>query len=189
MSSLTLLAYTMIAVFMVLIMTKRLSVLTALVLVPIVFGVIGGFGPKLGPMMLDGIKALAPTARRSVSAFIESARTVDVSSCGSGDGRVWRPPEVYDQMDRCDFDGHVAGESRDGRDSTVRSLAVTTVKSPSVKLTSRSMHLEVVVDTPRHHLRQPRRRLGSAVRCRSTIVMSTLHQGAIAFERLEFAFA
>jgi CitMHS family citrate-Mg2+:H+ or citrate-Ca2+:H+ symporter len=61
MSSLTLLAYTMVVVFMALIMTKRLSVLTALILVPIVFGIIGGFGPKLGLMMLDGIKALAPT--------------------------------------------------------------------------------------------------------------------------------
>lgn len=57
----TLLAYAMPVVFMTLIMTKRMSVLTALVLVPIGFGVIAGFGPKLGPMMLDGIKALAPT--------------------------------------------------------------------------------------------------------------------------------
>jgi CitMHS family citrate-Mg2+:H+ or citrate-Ca2+:H+ symporter len=61
MNSLTLLAYGMIIVFMALIMTKRMSVLTALALVPIVFGIIAGFGPKLGPMMLDGIKALAPT--------------------------------------------------------------------------------------------------------------------------------
>ena len=60
-SLLTFIAYAMIIVFMALIMTKRMSVLTALALVPIVFGVIAGFGPKLGPMMLDGIKALAPT--------------------------------------------------------------------------------------------------------------------------------
>ncbi|MBL9217352.1 MAG: hypothetical protein JNG82_02620 [Opitutaceae bacterium] len=58
---LTFYAYAMIIVFMALIMTKRMSVLTALVLVPILFGVLGGFGPKLGPMMLHGIKALAPT--------------------------------------------------------------------------------------------------------------------------------
>ena len=37
-SMLTLLAYGMIVVFMALIMTKRMSVLTALALVPIVFG-------------------------------------------------------------------------------------------------------------------------------------------------------
>jgi CitMHS family citrate-Mg2+:H+ or citrate-Ca2+:H+ symporter len=59
--NLTFLAYALVAVFMALIMTKRMSVLTALVLVPIGFGLIGGFGPQLGPMMLDGIKALAPT--------------------------------------------------------------------------------------------------------------------------------
>ncbi len=58
---LTALAYTMILVFMALIMTKRLSAMVALILVPIVFGLIGGFGMDLGPMMLDGIKKLAPT--------------------------------------------------------------------------------------------------------------------------------
>ena len=51
---LTALAYTMVIVFMALIMTKRLSALVALMLVPIVFGLIGGFGKELGPMMLDG---------------------------------------------------------------------------------------------------------------------------------------
>jgi citrate-Mg2+:H+ or citrate-Ca2+:H+ symporter, CitMHS family len=61
MTSLTLLAYGMIIVFMALIMTKRMSVLTALVLVPIAFALVGGFGPQLGPMMLDGVRALAPT--------------------------------------------------------------------------------------------------------------------------------
>lgn len=60
-SLLTVYAYGMIIVFMALIMTKRMSVLTALALVPIAFGLLAGFGPKLGPMMLDGIKALAPT--------------------------------------------------------------------------------------------------------------------------------
>lgn len=60
-SLLTVYAYGMIIAFMALIMTKRMSVLTALTLVPIAFGVLAGFGPKLGPMMLDGIKALAPT--------------------------------------------------------------------------------------------------------------------------------
>jgi len=58
---LTALAYTMIIVFMALIMTKRLSAMIALMLVPVVFGLIGGFGMGLGPMMLEGIKKLAPT--------------------------------------------------------------------------------------------------------------------------------
>ena len=58
---LTILAYTMVVVFMFLIMTKRLPALVALIVVPIGFGVIGGFGPQLGPMMLEGIRNLAPT--------------------------------------------------------------------------------------------------------------------------------
>ena len=58
---LTALAYAMIIVFMALIMTKRLSAMVALILVPIVFGLVAGFGMDLGPMMLDGIKKLAPT--------------------------------------------------------------------------------------------------------------------------------
>jgi CitMHS family citrate-Mg2+:H+ or citrate-Ca2+:H+ symporter len=58
---LTALAYSMIVVFMFLIMTKRLPALVALIVVPIAFGLIGGFGAGLGPMMLTGIKNLAPT--------------------------------------------------------------------------------------------------------------------------------
>lgn len=58
---LTLLAYSMVIVFMFLIMTKRLPALVALILVPIVFGLLGGFGKELGGMMLTGIKNLAPT--------------------------------------------------------------------------------------------------------------------------------
>jgi CitMHS family citrate-Mg2+:H+ or citrate-Ca2+:H+ symporter len=58
---LTVLAYSMVVVFMFLIMTKRLPALVALIVVPIAFGLIGGFGKELGPMMLTGIKNLAPT--------------------------------------------------------------------------------------------------------------------------------
>ncbi|MUI15862.1 citrate:proton symporter [Massilia dura] len=58
---LTVLAYSMVVVFMFLIMTKRLPALVALIIVPIAFGIIGGFGAELGPMMLTGIKNLAPT--------------------------------------------------------------------------------------------------------------------------------
>lgn len=57
----TILAYVMVLVFMTLIMTDRLSALLALILVPIVFALIGGFGAEMGPMMLNGIRNLAPT--------------------------------------------------------------------------------------------------------------------------------
>jgi len=58
---LTILGFGMVITFMYLIMTKRLSPLVALTLVPIVFALLGGFHAGLGPMMLDGIRKIAPT--------------------------------------------------------------------------------------------------------------------------------
>lgn len=55
------LGFLMILVFMVLIMTKRLSAMIALMVVPVVFALIGGFGKDMGPMALEGIKSVAPT--------------------------------------------------------------------------------------------------------------------------------
>ena len=49
---LTLLAFSMVIVFMTLIMTKKMAPLTALILVPIAFGLLGGFASGLGAMML-----------------------------------------------------------------------------------------------------------------------------------------
>ncbi|SOY47384.1 Citrate transporter [Cupriavidus taiwanensis] len=74
---LTLLAYSMVIVFMALIMTKRLSAMVALILVPIAFGAIGGFGPELGPMMLDGVKKLAPTGVMLMFAILYFGLMID----------------------------------------------------------------------------------------------------------------
>jgi CitMHS family citrate-Mg2+:H+ or citrate-Ca2+:H+ symporter len=46
---------------MTLIMTKRLSAMLALIIVPVVFALIAGFWSGLGGMMLDGIREIAPT--------------------------------------------------------------------------------------------------------------------------------
>lgn len=64
---LTLLGYGMVVVFMGLIMTRRLSPLVALILVPIAFALlasamVGGFTMPLKDMMVDGISRIAPTA-------------------------------------------------------------------------------------------------------------------------------
>lgn len=75
---LTLLAFAMVAVFMALIMTKRMSVLTALVLVPVTFALLGGFWRDMGPMMLDGVKALAPTAVMLLFAILFFSIMIDV---------------------------------------------------------------------------------------------------------------
>jgi citrate-Mg2+:H+ or citrate-Ca2+:H+ symporter, CitMHS family len=58
---LAVLAFAMIATFMTLIMTKRLSALVALILVPTVFAIAAGFTQGLGEMMFAGIRELAPT--------------------------------------------------------------------------------------------------------------------------------
>ncbi|MBL9215036.1 MAG: CitMHS family transporter [Opitutaceae bacterium] len=74
---LTLLAYALIATFMALIMTKRLSVLTALVLVPVVFALVAGFGESIGPMMLDGVRAIAPTGVMLMFAILYFSLMID----------------------------------------------------------------------------------------------------------------
>ena len=58
---LALLAFTMVATFMTLIMTKRLSALVALILVPTLFAIGMGFTAGLGGMMIEGVRELAPT--------------------------------------------------------------------------------------------------------------------------------
>lgn len=58
---LALLGFLMVAVFMYLIMSRRLSALVALIVVPVVFALISGFGTEIGDMMLAGIKKIAPT--------------------------------------------------------------------------------------------------------------------------------
>ncbi|WHA44001.1 CitMHS family transporter [Agrobacterium larrymoorei] len=74
----TILAYTMIAIFMVAIMTRTLSALIALILVPFLFGLLGGFGHELPAMMIDGIKSIAPTAVLLLFAIMYFGLMIDV---------------------------------------------------------------------------------------------------------------
>ncbi|WP_261129714.1 CitMHS family transporter [Bacillus sp. Marseille-Q3570] len=56
-----LLGFLTIFIFLALILTKRVSVIVALILVPMIFALIGGFGAELGTLMLEGITGVAPT--------------------------------------------------------------------------------------------------------------------------------
>lgn len=68
-----------IIVFLVLIITKRLSVITALVIVPIVFAFIAGFDYKeIGNMALTGIKQVAPTGILLMFAVLYFSVMLDV---------------------------------------------------------------------------------------------------------------
>ncbi|WP_309088293.1 citrate:proton symporter [Domibacillus sp.] len=58
---LAILGFSMVAVFMYLIMSGRLSALIALMIVPAAFALFAGFGSKIGEMALAGITDLAPT--------------------------------------------------------------------------------------------------------------------------------
>jgi CitMHS family citrate-Mg2+:H+ or citrate-Ca2+:H+ symporter len=64
------LGFAMIATFMLLIMTRVTSAAVALILVPIVFGVMAGHGADLGGMAIDGVSNLAPTAAALVFAVL-----------------------------------------------------------------------------------------------------------------------
>lgn len=59
--NLAILGFIMIIIFMVLIMTRKMSALTALIVIPTIFALIGGFYAGLGKFMLDGIETVAPT--------------------------------------------------------------------------------------------------------------------------------
>jgi len=59
--NLVLLGFLMAATFMTLIMTKRMTPLVALIVIPSIFGLLAGQATGLGDMMIDGIKNLAPT--------------------------------------------------------------------------------------------------------------------------------
>lgn len=59
---LTLITVLMLAVFLAVILSKKTSVLVALVLVPIIFAVIAGFGGSIDTIVTGGIAKVAPTA-------------------------------------------------------------------------------------------------------------------------------
>ncbi|TBU72862.1 citrate transporter [Pseudomonas daroniae] len=62
--------FAMVITFMVLIMTRRLSAVVALILVPVVFGLIAGLGSGMGGMIMDGMRQVAPIAIMLVFAIL-----------------------------------------------------------------------------------------------------------------------
>jgi len=75
---LSLIAFAMVATFMTLIMTKRMSALIALILVPTAFAILSGFAAGLGDMMMAGVKDLAPTGVMLVFAILYFGLMIDV---------------------------------------------------------------------------------------------------------------
>lgn len=75
---LVILGFAMILVFMALIMTKRLTPMVALILVPTIFGLIAGAGLGLGDMIIEALKSLAPTAALLMFAIMFFGIMIDV---------------------------------------------------------------------------------------------------------------
>ncbi|OLY94326.1 citrate-Mg2+:H+ or citrate-Ca2+:H+ symporter, CitMHS family [Cnuella takakiae] len=75
---LALLGFLTIAVFLLLVISKRLSVLLSLILVPLFFALAGGFSPaELGEMILAGIRQVAPTGILLIFAVLYFALMID----------------------------------------------------------------------------------------------------------------
>lgn len=72
------LGFLMILTFMALIMTGRMTPMLALILVPTVFGLIGGAGLGLGDMIIDAVKDMAPTAALLMFAIMYFGIMIDV---------------------------------------------------------------------------------------------------------------
>lgn len=75
---LTILGFCMILTFLVLVITKRLSVVVAFIFTAIAFGVIGGFASEMGDMMVAGILKVTPTAVMIVFAILYFGLMIDV---------------------------------------------------------------------------------------------------------------
>ncbi|MCB5274281.1 Citrate transporter [Arthrobacter sp. SO5] len=75
---LVLLGFAMIAVFMMLIMTKKLTPVLALIIVPTVFGLFAGAGLGIGPMVMDSMKSMTSTAALLMFAIIYFGLMIDV---------------------------------------------------------------------------------------------------------------
>lgn len=75
--NLAILGFIMVIIFMILIMSKKMSALAALIIVPTVFGLIGGFYSKLGEYMVDGLLTVAPTGIMLVFAILYFGVMID----------------------------------------------------------------------------------------------------------------
>ena len=67
---LALLGFLTVVILLVAIMSKKMNPVVALIVVPIIFGIIGGFGFELPKFILEGIKSIAPTGTMFIFAIL-----------------------------------------------------------------------------------------------------------------------
>jgi CitMHS family citrate-Mg2+:H+ or citrate-Ca2+:H+ symporter len=113
---LVILGFTMVALFMVLIMTKRLTPVVALILVPLVFAVMAGAGVGVGDAVMDQVGKFAPTAALLFFAIVYFGLMIDVGLfdpliklilriCGNSPVRVVIGTAVLTSLVSLDGDG------------------------------------------------------------------------------------
>jgi citrate-Mg2+:H+ or citrate-Ca2+:H+ symporter, CitMHS family len=71
------LGYSTIGLFLLLTMTRRVSVLVALILLPVLAALVGGFGAELGELILEGLTTVAPTGIMIAFAVLYFSLMVD----------------------------------------------------------------------------------------------------------------
>lgn len=85
---LAILGFLMVCTFMFLIMTKRLTPLIALMVIPVLFAIIGGFTSGIGEMALNGVKELAPTGVMLMFAILYFGIMIDAGLFDPVVGRI-----------------------------------------------------------------------------------------------------
>ncbi|ULT25202.1 hypothetical protein KUH03_41350 [Sphingobacterium sp. E70] len=74
---LTFLGFLMIVIFMLLIMLKKMTPITALVIIPVSVALLAGFGSDLGEMMKNGVKEIALTGVMLLFAILYFSLMID----------------------------------------------------------------------------------------------------------------
>ena len=87
---LPLLGLATIIVLLTVIMTKRMSPLIALILIPIAAALVGGFGLGTGKFVIEGLKSLAPVSNQVKNFGPNEKPTISVSAV--------LPPDVYNSL-------------------------------------------------------------------------------------------
>lgn len=77
MYTLAIVGFVMILIFMYVVMSKKTSAMVGLILVPIIFAMALGFTPKLGSLVFDGIKKIAPIAIMNIFAIMYFGVMID----------------------------------------------------------------------------------------------------------------
>lgn len=71
------LGFSMVTVFMILVMTRRMAAVPALIFVPLLFSILAGHGPDTGEMMMKGVTQVATTAVMLIFAILYFGTMID----------------------------------------------------------------------------------------------------------------